>query len=666
MKRKDRPSSSNATEERRSKKTKKTAEAEDAQESGKLDYSSPEKLFSSLLSPTTAEEFFSEYWEKKPLFMQRKEPEYYGTLFSKSDLDSLLKKEEILFVQDLNLCRYEDGNKEYLNGDINTKATASQVSKEVKERKATIQFHQPQRFKDILWQLNAHLESVFGCLVGANVYITPPDSQGLAPHHDDIEAFVLQLEGKKQWKLYQPKSELAQDYSTDFEQKDIGEPTHEIELQEGDLLYFPRGTIHQAVTPKGSGHSTHLTISTYQQSSWGNLMSSILTDAIDKAMDTDVEFRRGLPINYLNYMGLGMEGDGKAKSKQEDFNNQVKHLLTRLADYVDAHGTTDKVATDFVFNRLPPYEQKVEATRDQGESEKPPTADSKVKFRYPEYVRISVGDADNIPIGVFEAGQDSDDENDEMSEEGEEEPEDESMEESEEEEKPKKKGKSKKETAKQKVKKGKKKQKDESEEEDEEDESEEETKGKAKKGKGKREEKKGTKKSKEKKSKKGKKEEESEEEEEDEEESSEEEKPKSKKGKAKKDAQKKKTEKGKKSKKKSESEDDEDDDEEDKSFDIGEQDTGEDSDDEDESDDDDDEGPWVYVHHSLNNIRASHMMNPQEPSVLKFAISYKDALLHLFHNRYDFIPLKSLPLKEPESLYLITSLWSEGLIKIKD
>jgi hypothetical protein len=147
MKRKDRSSNSAAAEERKSKKTKKNADKEDVQDTSKLDFSSAEKLFSSLISPTTSEDFFSQYWEKKPLHIQRKDPQYYGSLFSKSDLESLLKKEEVLFVQDLNLCRYEEGEKQYLNGDENTRATATQVSKEVKEHKATIQFHQPQRFK---------------------------------------------------------------------------------------------------------------------------------------------------------------------------------------------------------------------------------------------------------------------------------------------------------------------------------------------------------------------------------------------------------------------------------------------------------------------------------------------------------------------------------------
>lgn len=36
-------------------------------------------------------------------------------------------------------------------------------------------------------------------------YLTPPGTQGFAPHYDDIEAFILQLEGRKHWRLYSPR-----------------------------------------------------------------------------------------------------------------------------------------------------------------------------------------------------------------------------------------------------------------------------------------------------------------------------------------------------------------------------------------------------------------------------------------------------------------------------
>lgn len=36
-------------------------------------------------------------------------------------------------------------------------------------------------------------------------YLTPAGTQGFAPHYDDIEAFVVQLEGKKHWRVYNPR-----------------------------------------------------------------------------------------------------------------------------------------------------------------------------------------------------------------------------------------------------------------------------------------------------------------------------------------------------------------------------------------------------------------------------------------------------------------------------
>ena len=45
------------------------------------------------------------------------------------------------------------------------------------------------------------------CFASTLRYLTPAGTQGFAPHYDDIEVFVIQLEGKKHWRLYKPRNE---------------------------------------------------------------------------------------------------------------------------------------------------------------------------------------------------------------------------------------------------------------------------------------------------------------------------------------------------------------------------------------------------------------------------------------------------------------------------
>lgn len=71
------------------------------------------------------------------------------------------------------------------------------------------------------------------------MYLTPAGSQGFSPHYDDIDAFVLQLEGAKRWRCYRPPSEqdfLARFSSPDFAEDAIGDPVLDIVLEPGDLL----------------------------------------------------------------------------------------------------------------------------------------------------------------------------------------------------------------------------------------------------------------------------------------------------------------------------------------------------------------------------------------------------------------------------------------------
>ncbi len=125
-------------------KNAKKAESDISTLKTELDISSPGALLKSIISPHSLEVFQDEYWEKKPLHIKRNNAEYYGNLFSLKSLLDILEKHPLGYEVDLNVCRYVDGEKEMMNGDDIAKA--SEVKDMVENKKATVQFHQPQRF----------------------------------------------------------------------------------------------------------------------------------------------------------------------------------------------------------------------------------------------------------------------------------------------------------------------------------------------------------------------------------------------------------------------------------------------------------------------------------------------------------------------------------------
>uniref|UniRef100_A0A8D2DN24 Bifunctional lysine-specific demethylase and histidyl-hydroxylase n=1 Tax=Sciurus vulgaris TaxID=55149 RepID=A0A8D2DN24_SCIVU len=285
-----------------------------------LNLESPSGFFESFISPI-----------KKPLLIQR------------NDSALSLCSQGIYYVRDVNVCLCVNGKKKVLNKD--GKAHFLQLRKDFDQKKATFQFHQPQRFKDELWQIQEKLECYVSSLVSYNVYITPGGSQGLPAHYDDVKVFILQLEGEKHCHLCPPTVALAREYSMEAEAR-IGTPTHEFTLKPGELLYLPRGTIHQVDTLPGMGHSTHVTISTYQNNSWGDFLLDTISGLVFDTEKEDVALQSGIPWQLL----LQVETTTVATRRLSGF-------LRSLADQLE--GTKELLSSnmkkDFVMHRLPPY-----------------------------------------------------------------------------------------------------------------------------------------------------------------------------------------------------------------------------------------------------------------------------------------------------------------------
>lgn len=129
----------------------------------------------------------------------------------------------------------------------------------------------------------------------ANIYLTPPDGRAVDAHADDRDVIVLQLAGAKSWKVFPPPDGLA----FPVEDEQVGKAGRAVPasavragresmvrtLRKGDVMYVPRGFVHEAATGK-EGASLHLTLALPSHDwSWAALAARAVDDASGHARD---------------------------------------------------------------------------------------------------------------------------------------------------------------------------------------------------------------------------------------------------------------------------------------------------------------------------------------------------------------------------------------------
>jgi hypothetical protein len=133
----------------------------------------------------------------------------------------------------------------------------------------------------------------------ANVYITPSGSQTAPAHADDRDVFVIQVYGRKQWKVYQripvpypyPHEQVGKDARNPVPDSVLHGPVLiERTLCPGDILYMPRGYVHEAQSCEDccSFHVT-VAIATHDWTLAGLLMS-----ASESIFMRQLEFRKAI------------------------------------------------------------------------------------------------------------------------------------------------------------------------------------------------------------------------------------------------------------------------------------------------------------------------------------------------------------------------------------
>jgi hypothetical protein len=123
------------------------------------------------------------------------------------------------------------------------------------------------------------------------LYATPASAQAVDAHADDRDVFVVQLEGSKRWVVYgdppvplpNPSEQAGKCFALPVDHEASAPRRVEATLHRGDVLYVPRGYVHEAKTAgEASLHAT-VAVATYDWT-WAKLCAAASTSDASAAL----------------------------------------------------------------------------------------------------------------------------------------------------------------------------------------------------------------------------------------------------------------------------------------------------------------------------------------------------------------------------------------------
>lgn len=290
-----------------------------------------------LLDPIAKSRFFEEYFERQPLVVHRRRPEYFQPLLSLEEVDRALTTLDRRYPDVVlkNAAREIEPEDYTVNGETLDITRVYQLFAEG----ATISLAFLDTVIPALTRFCRELEREFSCPFQTNIYLTPPLAQGAKIHYDTHDVFVLQVAGSKKWTIYGTPVELplpGQDYDAAIHSP--GAPSLEFTLEAGDLAYVPRGVVHDARSTDSV--SLHITTGILRYT-WTDLLLEVVAGA---ALH-DPAFRHALPP------GFAEPGFVRAQAKEK-----LCDLLRRVATAPVFEPALDHFVKEFLSGSPPVLE----------------------------------------------------------------------------------------------------------------------------------------------------------------------------------------------------------------------------------------------------------------------------------------------------------------------
>ncbi len=245
-------------------------------------------------------EFASQYWGQRPLLARCAElPRGFADLLDPAAVDELVSRRG-LRTPFLRMAR--DGTVipegRYTRGGGAGATIADQAADDrvlaLLADGATLVLQGLHRTWPPLVGFASELAAELGHPVQINAYVTPAQNQGFAAHYDVHDVFVLQVVGRKRWRIHEPVlTDPLGDQPWEQRRAEVqaraGEPPLiDAVLEPGDALYLPRGYLHSAAA---LGETTiHLTVGVHPLTRY-QLARHLLAAAADERA-----LRASLPV----------------------------------------------------------------------------------------------------------------------------------------------------------------------------------------------------------------------------------------------------------------------------------------------------------------------------------------------------------------------------------
>ncbi len=285
------------------------------------------RSLANLLQPYNLQTFLDNNWTNKAVVIPSEGKKDFAHLFSWEKLNYILNFHQLKYPE----IRLAIGGK-VLDESANENLIKSCQSG------ATLIINEVHKLIPEIAHFAAEFKSDFGYGNQVNAYCSWPEKQGFDSHYDTHEVFILQVDGIKQWYVFEDtiKYPLKEQKSSSFPPPETAAYLS-CTLHPGDVLYIPRGHWHYAVACEEP--SLHLTLGIHCKTGI-DLLEWLVSELREKS-----EWRQSLPLRInadsinVNVNNLIAEFHRYADSKNlaDEYNSYLDSLGKPVAKYSLPH-----------------------------------------------------------------------------------------------------------------------------------------------------------------------------------------------------------------------------------------------------------------------------------------------------------------------------------------